>query len=642
METRFLQSFGSNDFTIFVAVKLPIMKFKLLIFLFLFSGLISRGQFQEGLPTSLQSDNLREIHSITISGLTPSKPATTTEPTPMRAGYTIPLDRNIERQGQWGAIENSKYFWRLAIKVAQAEGLNLYIENLALLEGERLFIYNKDHSIVNGPFTNKDNGKHFVSDFVGGNEITIELNTRHIIKELPFQLGEVGVSINKRISDRDFGDSQFCEVPVNCPEGNDWQNEKRGVARILVKAGSSLWWCTGSLVNNTNNDKTPYFLTANHCGQSANETDYAAWKFYFDFESPDCDIPVPEPESVKLTGSKLLAKAPNSTSSGSDFKLLLLTDEMPEDFYPWYNGWDRTDEASQNGVCIHHPEGDIKMISTYTEAIVSVRYNNPTPNENGIYWKVNWAITQSNYGVTEGGSSGSPLFNPSGNIIGGLTGGQASCNSPDLPDYYGKFSYSWESNGSDSTRQLKYWLDPKNIGTSFLKGSDFDSTDFYADFSADTRNINMGESVQFTNLSSGNINKYEWLFPGGEPSTFSGENPPLIRYTASGNFDVKFTVSGAGKSNSKLKKAYIQVLPKIYPNPSTGKITISFGKEGANLEELQLFVYDITGRNINFFVQPTDDESAIVLDLSQQRRGMYLIRLIQSGKTQVLKVIVSK
>ena len=32
----------------------------------------------------------------------------------------------------------------------------------------------------------------------------------------------------------DFGDSEWCQVNVNCsPEGDNWQDEKRGVARIL-------------------------------------------------------------------------------------------------------------------------------------------------------------------------------------------------------------------------------------------------------------------------------------------------------------------------------------------------------------------------------------------------------------------------
>ena len=565
-----------------------------------------------------------------------------TEPLPLRAGYTIPLGKTVGQQGNWEQIHSGMFVWRLALYVEQAEGLNIYFEDFDLAAGEKLFIYNRDKSVVKGAFTEEENGDYFVSDFLWGNEIIIELNTSSQNRALPFQLAELGVSINKRTAERDFGSSQFCEVPINCLEGDDWQNEKQGVARILVKVGSKLWWCTGSLINNTQNDKTPYFLTANHCGQSANETDYAVWKFYFDYESTDCEIPVLEPESITLIGSKFLAKSPNSTSSGSDFKLLLLTDEMPEFFHPWYNGWDRSDDVSQNGVCIHHPEGDIKMISTYTEDLVSARFNNPAPNENGIYWKAIWAETQSNYGVTEPGSSGSPLFNSSGNIIGGLTGGQASCTSPQLPDYYGKFNYSWESNGSDSSRQLKYWLDPDNTGVLSLNGSNFNPSDFYADFSADTENIKLGESVQFTNHSVGNIDKYEWEFPNGDPSAIIGKNPPPIKYATAGSFDVILKVSNAEHSDFKLKKAYIHVKPLAFPNPTNGKLLITFGKEGADLESLQINAYDITGREVNFFAQTTDNQSAIIIDLSAQSRGMYFLRFVTDGKTQLLKVIVAR
>ncbi|MCF6341297.1 MAG: T9SS type A sorting domain-containing protein, partial [Bacteroidales bacterium] len=353
--------------------------------------------------------------------------------------------------------------------------------------------------------------------------------------------------------------------------------------------------------------------------------------------------PLTEPGSVRLTGAALLAKSPDNTSTGSDFKLLLLTDEMPEGFFPWYNGWDWSGEVSPGGVCINHPEGDIKMVSTYSQAVVSVRYNNPAPDENGLYWKVNWTETQSGFGVTEGGSSGSPLLNPAGNIIGSLTGGQASCTFPEEPDYYGKFSYSWESNGSDSTRQLKYWLDPDNTGVPSLKGADFDTSAFYADFTADARKIKIGETVQFTNRSSGNINKYEWLFSGGEPASYLGENPPPIRYTSAGNFDVKLRVnSSSGNSDVKFDKAYIRVTPDIYPNPSTGKFNISFGKEGAIPETLQVYAFDITGREINFVALEDENSGGIIIDLGTQRRGMYLLKIITDGKAQVLKAMVAR
>ena len=618
------------------------MKNYLLVLLTFLSGFAIAQTSTNKQAASFQSELNQRIHFVEIQSQQPPLEPASSEPVPLMAGYTISLKDEVIGQGQWEQVNSGLWIWRLALHVEQTKGLNLYFKDFNLAAGDKLFIYNKNKSVVEGAFTELDNGNYFVSDFIACNELVIELNTKHQNPELPFELSELGVSVINPAGGRNFGDSQFCEVPVNCPEGDNWQNEKQGVARILVKSGSNLWWCTGSLVNNTQSDKTPYFLTANHCGQSANETDYAAWKFYFDYESTDCEIPVLEPEGLALTGSKLLAKAPNNTGTGSDFKLLLLTDEMPEYYHPWYNGWDRSDDVSQSGVCIHHPEGDIKMISTYTEAVVSARFNNPVPNEDGIYWKVIWAETQSEHGVTEPGSSGSPLFNSSGNIIGGLTGGQASCNSPELPDYYGKFNYSWESNGNDSTSQLKYWLDPNNTGVFSLSGSNFNPSDFYADFSADNNNIKLGESVQFTNHSVGNIDKYEWEFPNGEPSSYTGENPPSIRYSTAGSFDVSLKVSNTDNSDLELKKTYIHVKPSIFPNPTNGKLIINFGKEGADLENLQLFAYDITGRAVNFYAQATDDQSALIIDLSNQNHGMYFLRLVTEGKTEVIKVIVSR
>ena len=44
-------------------------------------------------------------------------------------------------------------------------------------------------------------------------------------------------------------------------------------------------------------------------------------------------------------------------------------------------------------------------------------------------------------GVTEGGSSGSPLIDAATNrVMGVLTGGFSSCAQPKAPDYYGRLS----------------------------------------------------------------------------------------------------------------------------------------------------------------------------------------------------------
>ena len=53
------------------------------------------------------------------------------------------------------------------------------------------------------------------------------------------------------------------------------------------------------------------------------------------------------------------------SQNGSDGLLLLLNDEIPDDYNVFFNGWDRSNMLSLSGVGIHHPSGDYMKISTY-------------------------------------------------------------------------------------------------------------------------------------------------------------------------------------------------------------------------------------------------------------------------------------
>lgn len=153
----------------------------------------------------------------------------------------------------------------------------------------------------------------------------------------------------------------------------------------------------------------------------------------------------------------------------SDFKLLLINESVPDSYNPYFVGWNISNEASTEGVTIHHPQGDIKKISTYITPLLSTNWSG-VPN---THWKVIWAETETNWGVTEGGSSGSPIFNDLGQLLGQLTGGDASCNYLTGPDYYGKFWYSWDQCGNVDSTQLRPWLDPDNSGITALNGASF-------------------------------------------------------------------------------------------------------------------------------------------------------------------------
>ena len=141
-------------------------------------------------------------------------------------------------------------------------------------------------------------------------------------------------------------------------------------------------------------------------------------------------------------------------------------------------------------------KGAPKKISTYINPLVSVNYGQSGEDPDGMYWSVVWSETENGHGVTEGGSSGSPIFDNTGKIIGTLTGGAASCSNLSGPDFYGKFSYHWESNGNSADAQLQPYLDPDGTGAQSLEGFGYGSM-LVANFSADTTSLSVGGRINF-------------------------------------------------------------------------------------------------------------------------------------------------
>lgn len=558
---------------------------------------------------------------------------------PLPAGHTVLLDDGVMEKGKW-SMTGKNFSWHLGFYVPEAPGMSIYFRNLNLGNTDTLLVFTRASKGRPEIITEADNDVYYGTGFLPGDSLFLVLHTQQ--KVLSFEIAEIGMANDTYVhSLRDFGSAGGCEVLVNCEEGREWQDEKDGVARVLVKEATNLFWCTGSLVNNTNNDGTPYFLTANHCGEYAGELDYRAWVFYFNYESADCIFPATEPDdNHKIVGARLLAHSHYDTDRAADFKLLLLNRHVPEEYHPYYNGWDRSGNASASGVTVHHPQGDIKMISTYTKPVVSADFSSGYPDEDGMYWKVSWSETENGHGVTEGGSSGSPLFNSDGYIIGALTGGNASCSYPEQPDYYGKLSYAWESEGADSSSQLKYWLDPLNSGVSVLGGTNLDTTLARAGFSSDETEIAMGEQVRFVNYSTGNITGFEWYFEGGNPSSSEQETPPPVQYDTFGSFDVTLIARSATGNDTLRIPDYIKVLPVMVPNPSAkGVFRLSFGKEmPANVN---ICVYDVFGRNISpVFLRKQD--GSLYVDISTQEAGVYLISVVSDRANYMLKAFYVK
>ncbi len=388
-----------------------------------------------------------------------------------RIGIIVPVDFSLNNAGTWTDIpEEDASIWRLTIKSANAKAIGLEYQSFFLPEGATLFLYNVKKTQTIGAYTSFNNTEDhfFTHEKISGDELTLELYVpNHQKSNVSLHITDLEYYYRADEYQGNKG-SDVCEVNINCPEGANWQNEKKGVCMLDIKVGSGIFNCTGSLVNNTSQNCTPYVLLADHCIYNSgypSAADCNAWKFYFHYEASTCEGTTPSGTFVK-TGCTLKAHDTyGSNHSGSDFCLVQINTPILNTLNAYYNGWDHSGSGSTSGVSIHHPQADIMKISTYSTALASVTYGAPSS-----HWQVIWAQTVTDHGVTEQGSSGSPLFNASGKIVGTLTGGGSFCSTPTQPDYYGKFFYHWDKNGTTSAKRLKDWLDPLNNGASTLIG----------------------------------------------------------------------------------------------------------------------------------------------------------------------------
>ena len=80
-----------------------------------------------------------------------------------------------------------------------------------------------------------------------------------------------------------------------------------------------------------------------------------------------------------------------------------------------------------------------------------------------------------------------------------------------------------------------------------------------ASFTPSSTTICVGQSVTYTNTSSGIPTSYSWTFAGGTPSTSTAANP-TITYNTVGTFQVDLTATNASGSNTLSQPNYITVI----------------------------------------------------------------------------------
>lgn len=434
---------------------------------------------------------------------------------PYRVEARVYCNIDINNSGTWYYLEDGRKIWRVSVEIPEATALDFFYDKFTLPEGVRYFLSNDNRHQLLGAYTQSNNNEFnsFTNEQVEGNVAHLEMNVPAgmDISKINFHIHRIGAgyrgyedlaklygAAKNKLVERPT-DASPCHVNANCPEGDGeaWRKAKQSTVRININDAG---WCSGSLINSTGNATggtcKPYLLTASHCdsGNEHNDEGFINWKFNFNYLSTDCEgssiYPIQTRNGAYFRARSYYPTFPTPDNSlVADFLLLELRDAPLPASDAYLIGWNRAtsfaDELEDyRFIGFHHPAGDRKKLSrsnyvthgTFNQTVVS-----------GTHW-----VTSFSVGGTEGGSSGSGLFDKDGYLIGDLSGGPegtGACAPMGIVGDYSKFNYAWENtydqtafpDFAGSQSRLKDWLDPSGLNPMTLGATKYDCSDMPSD-----------------------------------------------------------------------------------------------------------------------------------------------------------------
>ena len=406
---------------------------------------------------------------------------------PLSVGRVIEYQANFAEEAQLIGAIDGRNVYRLEIQVeGNPVGCNLYYNDFYIPMGGKLYIYTPDGKELLGAYTNATHKVHgaFATEPISGNTLILDYEAP-VSGEMPsidvqgvgyfyhpILMVRSGEDQHREFEDRsDPGLRRYCQINANCPEGNPYQAQKASSVAMIMVLDRGISVCSGNLVNNLAEDFTPYVMTAAHCASTTknftvSSLDLAKWIFSFHYEKPRCSSgDYATTREVSMVGAEMKSFLP--MVGYSDGLLLKISEDIPLDYRVYYSGWDASPTVWPRGASIHHPAGDAAKISTFdgnvqvSQWVINSSVKGGADDHFGFNFKA---------GNTEGGSSGSPLFNADGYQIGTLTGGLVGICPMDA--MYGRLNSHFDKyKAKAGTWYMAKWLDPQNTGAKKVSGT---------------------------------------------------------------------------------------------------------------------------------------------------------------------------
>jgi hypothetical protein len=356
-------------------------------------------------------------------------------------GVELRVGRSLEDSGRWDTVASTgENVWRLELVSPGAFSLGVVFQSFDLPRGAQVFLYHPLRRDVLGAYgesAENPNGVLAVQP-LRGDRVVIEY------VEPPGTLDRPALLVGSVVHDyRDLFAAMAreenvlaatCLTDINCPIGSTHQDIKRAVIWMCGGGGC----CSGSILNNTAEDGTPFMMTADHCGDMTNGV------FVFAYERTGCATGTSS-QSKTLSGAMKLA---SSIQGQYDAQLYRLNQAIPASYEPFFAGWSLATPTAGPTWGISHPGGSPKKIQVDWQP----------PLQLTTKWNV-----ENDIGAVQPGSSGSPLFDRNERVIGTCSTGASGCQSF---SNYGRFDKFYVA------KNLAGFLDPLGWGLSGIDGFD--------------------------------------------------------------------------------------------------------------------------------------------------------------------------
>lgn len=336
---------------------------------------------------------------------------------------TAPQSRAV---GAARGTRDGGFVWTGAISSEEASALRVRFSNFSLPDGAALYLYNADGE-VRGPYTGAgpDGTGEFWSHTVAGPLVILQLSVPASARgrgasAATFDIdavGHLGPSFPLGTTPISEAGSNLCSYNEPCIQNASCSSiptaiapARDAVAMIQFVSGGFIYLCSGGLLADTDPaTQIPYFLTAHHCLSRSREA--RSLEAFFQY-SVACGGACYDPRGVvpSTLGSDVVG-----TDTATDYTLLRLREAAPAGSA--FLGWSSTPIAFTNGVPlfrISHPAGAPQAYSTHV-----VDVSRPTCTQ---WSRGNRIYSSDTFGGTEGGSSGSPVLNAAGQVVGQLSG----------------------------------------------------------------------------------------------------------------------------------------------------------------------------------------------------------------------------